>query len=214
MADLILIDYGSGNLHSAERALKTAALDCARDISITVTDDPEKVRAADRIVLPGVGHFADCARGLFARQGLVEAMTEAVPTRGIPFLGICVGLQLLATRGLEDGVTAGLDWIGGEVDRIQPGPGLKVPHMGWNGLNIRRAHPVLQGLGEDPHVYFTHSYSFRADDEASVLATTDYGEPLVAAIGRDNLVATQFHPEKSQRVGLRLLSNFLEWDPS
>lgn len=213
MTDLVLIDYGSGNLHSAERALNAAAQTCARAVKVTVTDDPDHVRAADRIVLPGVGHFADCARGLRAKTGLVEALTEAVGNRAVPFLGICVGMQLLATRGLEDGATPGLDWISGDVDRINPGAGLKVPHMGWNGLEMRRPHPVLEGLGEDPHVYFTHSYSFKAADPASVLADTEYGETLTAMIGRDNLVATQFHPEKSQRVGLKLLSNFLEWSP-
>jgi imidazole glycerol-phosphate synthase subunit HisH len=213
MTDLVLIDYGSGNLHSAERALNEAGKACPGGASVRVTDAPDAVRKADRIVLPGVGHFADCARGLFAREGLVEALSEAVIQRGVPFLGICVGLQLLATRGLEDGVTAGLDWIAGDVDRIEPGPGLKIPHMGWNGLEILRPHPVLSDLGDDPHVYFTHSYSFRAKDAADVLAQTDYGAPLTAAIGRDNMVATQFHPEKSQRVGLKLLANFLQWSP-
>ncbi|MCZ4296988.1 imidazole glycerol phosphate synthase subunit HisH [Henriciella marina] len=213
MTELVLIDYGSGNLHSAERALNEAGKACPGSASVRVTDDPDAVRKADRIVLPGVGHFADCARGLFAREGLVEALNEAVMQRGVPFLGICVGLQLLATRGLEDGVTAGLDWIAGDVDRIEPGPGLKIPHMGWNGLEILRPHPILSDLGDDPHVYFTHSYSFRAKDAADVLAQTDYGTPLTAVIGRANMVATQFHPEKSQRVGLKLLANFLQWSP-
>lgn len=213
MAYLALIDYGSGNLHSAERALRVAAAAAQVDLDITVTDDPGLVAGADRIVLPGVGHFADCAKGLFSRTGLVEALETAVQSRGVPFLGICVGMQLLASRGLEDGVTAGLGWIAGDVDRIRPGGNLKVPHMGWNSLETVRAHPVLDALGEDPHVYFTHSYAFEPASRHDVVTTTGYGGDIVSVVGRDNLIATQFHPEKSQRVGLKLLSNFLAWKP-
>ena len=213
MAHLALIDYGSGNLHSAERALRVAAEHAGISVDINVTADPARIESADRIVLPGVGHFADCAKGLFARDGLVEALSAAVRQRGVPFLGICVGMQLLATRGLEDGVTPGLGWIEGDVDRIEPGADLKVPHMGWNGLQIDRAHPVLDNLGADPHVYFTHSYAFEPAHQSDVVAMTDYGSKIVAVVGRNNLVATQFHPEKSQRVGLTILSNFLGWTP-
>jgi glutamine amidotransferase len=213
MATLALIDYGSGNLHSAERALRAAARAAGMEIEISVTSSADKVLKADRIVLPGVGHFADCARNLFAEDGLISALDEAVRTNGTPFLGICVGLQLLASRGLEDGITPGLDWISGDVDRIRPTGSLQVPHMGWNGLRIRYDHPVFEGLGEDPHVYFTHSYAFEPASADDVIATCDYGGDIVAAIGRDNLVATQFHPEKSQKVGLQLLSNFLNWTP-
>ena len=213
MAYLALIDYGSGNLHSAERALRTAAGAAGMALDILVTDDAEKIEAADRIVLPGVGHFADCAKGLFGREGMVEALDRAVRGRGVPFLGICVGMQLLATRGLEDGVTAGLGWIEGDVDRIAPGGGLKVPHMGWNSLKTAREHAILDGLGEDPHVYFTHSYAFEPAHSQDVIATTGYGTDIVSIVGRDNLIATQFHPEKSQRVGLKILSNFLDWTP-
>lgn len=213
MTTLALIDYGSGNLHSAERALRAAAALAETDIAIEVTDDAERVRSADRIVLPGVGHFADCAESLRACDGMTAALEEAVRKRGVPFLGICVGMQLMATRGLEDGETPGLGWIGGEVDRITPGPGLAVPHMGWNGLEIEQTHPVLRGLGNEPHVYFTHSYAMRPHDTKDLAAIAAYGEPITAAIARDNMFGTQFHPEKSQRVGLRLLANFLTWDP-
>lgn len=208
-----LIDYGSGNLHSAERALRKATLAGKKTREIRVTSSPEAIANADRIILPGVGHFADCAMNLRAVNGLVDALEEAVIKRGVPFFGICVGQQLLATRGLEDGETPGLDWIPGDVDRIQPGQGLRIPHMGWNELKIERRHPVLEGLGAEPHVYFTHSYAYRSASDDHVAATTDYGEKLIAAVARDNLFATQFHPEKSQSVGLKLLENFILWDP-
>lgn len=213
MKTIALIDYGSGNLHSAARALRAAAGDAKKTSEIRMTSDPAAIAHADRIVLPGVGHFADCAQNLRACDGLVEAMTEAVIDRGVPFLGICVGQQLLATRGLEDGETPGLDWIPGDVDRIQPGDGLAVPHMGWNEINLHGNHPVLLGLGEQPHVYFTHSYAYRNPAPADIAATTTYGEDIIAAVARDNIFATQFHPEKSQRVGLKLLSNFVLWEP-
>ncbi len=214
MKMIALIDYGSGNLHSAARALRVAANNAKKTREIRITSDPAAIANADRIVLPGVGHFADCAQNLRARDGLVEALGEAVMRRGVPFFGICVGQQLLATRGLEDGETPGLDWVPGDIDRIQPGDGFAVPHMGWNALDLKQDHPVLKDLGDDPHVYFTHSYAYRNPAERDVAATTDYGETIIAAIARDNIFATQFHPEKSQRVGLQILSNFVLWTPS
>ena len=213
MKTIALIDYGSGNLHSAARALREAANQAKKTREIRITADPSAIAYADRIVLPGVGHFADCAQNLRAHDGLVEALSEAVMQRGVPFFGICVGQQLLATRGLEDGETEGLDWIPGNVDEIQPGGDLVVPHMGWNALALHQDHPVLAQLGDDPHVYFTHSYAYRDPESQHVAATTDYGETIIAAVARDNIFATQFHPEKSQRVGLQILSNFVLWDP-
>ena len=213
MKTIALIDYGSGNLHSAARALRVAANNAKKTREIRITADPSAIAFADRIVLPGVGHFADCAANLHKHDGLVDALKEAVLDRGVPFFGICVGQQLLATRGLEDGETAGLNWIPGDVDRIQPGSGLAVPHMGWNTLSFRQEHPILNGLGDDPHVYFTHSYAYRNPADSEIAATTEYGETIIAAVARDNIFATQFHPEKSQRVGLQILSNFVLWDP-
>lgn len=214
MKMMALIDYGSGNLHSAARALRVAANESKRKREIRITADPDAIANADRIVLPGVGHFADCAKNLRAHDGLVEALKHAVLDRGVPFFGICVGQQLLATRGLEDGETPGLDWIPGDIDRITPGGDLAVPHMGWNALELAQNHPILAGLGADPHVYFTHSYAYRNPAQADIAATTQYGEPIIAAVARDNIFATQFHPEKSQRVGLQILSNFVLWTPS
>ncbi len=214
MKTIALIDYGSGNLHSAARALRVAANAAKKTREIRITNDPAAIALADRIVLPGVGHFADCAQNLRAREGLVEALEEAVMRRSVPFFGICVGQQLLATRGLEDGETPGLNWLPGDIDRIMPGGDLVVPHMGWNALNLRQEHPVLAALGDDPHVYFTHSYAYRTPADRDVAATVEYGETIIAAVARDNLFATQFHPEKSQRVGLQILSNFVLWDPS
>jgi glutamine amidotransferase len=215
---IAIIDYGSGNLHSALKAFERASRDLlgvAKDIR--VTNDPEFVRSADRVVLPGVGAFADCRRGLFALPGLIEAMQEAVIDRGRPFLGICVGMQLLATRGLEHGETPGFGWIAGEVAEIVPNdPTLKIPHMGWNTLTLMRAHEIFAGIptGEKGlHAYFVHSYQLVAASREHVLATTDYGAPLTAAVARDNLVGTQFHPEKSQKLGLALIANFLRWTP-
>lgn len=213
MKTIALIDYGSGNLHSAARALRVAANNAKKTREIRITADPSAIAYADRIVLPGVGHFADCAANLHKHDGLVDALREAVLDRGVPFFGICVGQQLLATRGLEDGETAGLDWIPGDVDRIQPGGDLAVPHMGWNALTFRQDHSILNGLGADPHVYFTHSYAYRNPAESDIAATTEYGETIIAALARDNIFATQFHPEKSQHVGLQILSNFVLWDP-
>ena len=214
MTTLALIDYGSGNLHSAERALRAAASLAGSDIVIDVTSNAGRVARADRIVLPGVGHFADCAAGLRAVDGMTDALEAAVISGGKPFLGICVGMQLMAEWGLEDGKTPGLGWIAGDVRRIEPDKGLAVPHMGWNGLVLQQDHPVLKNLGDDPHVYFTHSYAMVPANQADIAATADYGGPITAAVARDNLFGTQFHPEKSQRVGLRLLANFLNWDPS
>lgn len=213
MKTIALIDYGSGNLHSAARALRAAAEMTGQSTEVSISADPDIVARADRIVLPGVGHFADCASNLRAHDGLVEALEAAVIQRGVPFFGICVGQQLLATRGLEDGDTPGLNWIPGSVDKISPGGDLAVPHMGWNGLELRQDHPVFDGLGDDPHVYFTHSYAYRDPADDDIAATTEYGETIIAAVARDNMFATQFHPEKSQRVGLQILSNFLLWDP-
>jgi glutamine amidotransferase len=210
MPNVVLIDYGSGNLPSARKALGVAAGDPAR---VVVSDDPAVVARADRIVLPGVGAFAACMGALNERDGLVEAMNEAVRQRGAPFLGICVGMQLLATRGLEFGVTPGLDWIGGDVRLLEPAnPSLKIPHMGWNNL-APAAHPLLAGLGDAPEMYFTHSYAFYPDDPAAVAASVDHGGPFAAAVAKGNVAGVQFHPEKSQAKGLKLLSNFLEWTP-
>ncbi|MFZ5721493.1 MAG: imidazole glycerol phosphate synthase subunit HisH [Pseudomonadota bacterium] len=211
MQSVALIDYGSGNLRSAEKALVRAAEGRAE---ITVTHDPETIARADRIVLPGVGAFAACMDALSARAGAVEAMTEAVRGRGVPFLGICVGMQLLASRGHEFGVTAGLDWIAGDVRRIQPAdPRLKVPHMGWNNLERVTDQPVLKDLKDGAPVYFTHSFAMYPEDPADVAAYVDHGGLFPAAVARGNLAGVQFHPEKSQAAGLKLLANFLEWRP-
>ncbi|HXL99395.1 MAG TPA: imidazole glycerol phosphate synthase subunit HisH [Rhizomicrobium sp.] len=206
-----LIDYGSGNLRSAEKALARAGAGAGE---IAVTNDPAIVAKAERIVLPGVGAFADCMKGVRAIAGLVEALEEAVLKRGTPFLGICVGMQLLADVGREFGEHAGLGWIAGEVVRLAPADAaLKIPHMGWNELTIARPHPLLAGIADGAHVYFVHSYEFRARDAGDVLATTDYGGTVTAMIARGNIAGTQFHPEKSQAVGQALLRNFLNWRP-
>jgi len=212
-----IVDYGSGNLHSAAKAFERAAQDAGLQQPIVVTNDPSVVAAADRVVLPGVGAFADCRRGLDAVNGMVAALEEAVRRKGRPFFGICVGMQLLAERGREYEVTPGLGWIAGEVDRIAPNdPNLKIPHMGWNTLNIDRAHPLLDGLTLGPqglHAYFVHSYELKVADRADLVAEADYGGPVTAIVARDNIVGTQFHPEKSQRLGLALIANFLKWKP-
>ncbi len=212
-----IIDYGSGNLHSAAKAFERAATESGIASTIRVTSDTAVVRAADRIVLPGVGAFADCRRGLDALPGMVEALNAEVIERGKPFLGICVGSQLMADRGVEKETTDGLGWIGGEVVEITPAdPVLKVPHMGWNTLDVRREHPLLAGIptGENGlDAYFVHSFHIRAADEADVVASADYGGPVTAIVGRDNFAGTQFHPEKSQTLGLALLANFLRWHP-
>jgi imidazole glycerol-phosphate synthase subunit HisH len=212
-----IVDYGSGNLHSAHKAFERAAREAGLEWAITVTSRPEIVAAADHIVLPGVGAFADCRRGLAGVAGMVEALEEAVRGRGRPFLGICVGMQLMAARGLEYEATDGLNWIAGDVAAIQSNdPTLKIPHMGWNNLNQLRPHPVLEGIetGESgQHAYFVHSFQLFPAVADDVIATADYGGPITAVIGRDNMVGVQFHPEKSQKLGLALISNFLKWRP-
>ncbi|MEL7470650.1 MAG: imidazole glycerol phosphate synthase subunit HisH [Pseudomonadota bacterium] len=207
-----IIDYGSGNLRSAEKAF--ARMSCEVDGGkIIVTADPDLVAQADRIVLPGVGAFADCRRGLMAVDGMFEAMSTRVQA-GAPFLGICVGLQLMATRGLEHGETPGFDWIGGDVTRLTPSdPALKIPHMGWNDLAEIADHPVLTGIRPGDHAYFVHSYHLALTDPAHRLAVVDYGQSVTAIVGRENMFGTQFHPEKSQATGLRLIGNFLKWIP-
>ena len=209
----VLVDYDSGNLHSAEKAFQRMALEVGAG-EILVTSRPEDVARADRIVLPGDGAFPACRRALGAHGGLFEAIDEAVRIKARPFLGICVGMQMLASWGREYQDTAGFGWIGGEVVRIAPSdPALKVPHMGWNDLVIDRPHPVLAGLATGDHAYFVHSYHFLVDDPAHLLAHADYAGPITAIIGRDTIVGTQFHPEKSQALGLRLIANFLQWAP-
>lgn len=209
----IVIDYGAGNLRSAAKALAVAAAN-GKAGPVLVSDDPAGIRAADRLVLPGVGAFADCKRGLESRPGVIEAMTEAVIDKRRPFLGICVGMQLLATVGVEYGTHPGLDWIKGKVVKLEPSDrSLKIPQMGWNNLELKADHPLFAGLASGDHGYFVHSYHFIADDPQTVLATVDYGGPIAAVIGRDNIAGVQFHPEKSQKVGLRLLANFLAWRP-
>ncbi len=207
-----IIDYGSGNLRSAAKAFERAA---AGRVAITVTDDPDIVAAADRVVLPGVGAFANCMHGLRAVDGMLDAVTEVAMIRARPFLGICVGMQLMATCGLEHGRTPGLAWIAGEVSELTPADStLKVPHMGWNDLRFATPrHPVLADLPDQAHVYFVHSYQFRPEDPAVLLASADYGGEFAAIVGRDNLIGTQFHPEKSQATGLALIANFLAWQP-
>ena len=212
-----IIDYGSGNLHSAAKAFERAAREGGSELAIKVTARPEDVADADRIVLPGVGAFADCKRGLEEVPGMIDALEEAVQERGKPFLGICVGLQLMAERGLEHGVTPGLGWIKGEVRAIAPSdPDLKVPHMGWNTLRVVRANPLLEGIptGEGGlHAYFVHSYHLLPEVKDDLVASTDYGGPITAFIAKDNMAGTQFHPEKSQKLGLALIANFLRWKP-
>ena len=212
-----LVEYGSGNMHSAAKAFERAAHDAELDQPIVVTGDPDLVVRADRVVLPGVGAFADCRRGLDAVPGMVEALDETVRRNGHPFIGICVGMQLLAERGQEYEMTEGLGWIGGEVDRITPSdPELKIPHMGWNTLNIVRPHPLLDGLTLGPqglHAYFVHSFALNPAQRSDLVAQADYGGAVTAIVGRDNIVGTQFHPEKSQKLGLRLIANFLKWNP-
>jgi len=219
MRSVALIDYGSGNLRSAEKALRRAADGVGGAIEVVTTCDPDTIAAADQVVLPGVGAFSACKAALDARPGVVEAMTQAVRGRGAPFLGVCVGMQLLATRGLEFGGDAGLDWIGGEVrplkpvDPAPPQRPLKVPHMGWNTLEGDLASPLFAGLPAGAHMYFTHSFAFFPDDLADVAAWTDHGGRFAAAVVRGNLAGVQFHPEKSQEAGACLLGNFLKWRP-
>ncbi len=209
-----LIDYGSGNLRSAAKAIERAAQDNALALDLHVTNEVAEVQAADAIVLPGVGAFADCYRGLAALDGMIEALRRQVLEQGRPFLGICVGMQLMASLGREHGDHAGLGWIPGVVEPLQPTDTmLKIPHMGWNQLLPLRPHPLLAGIQAGDHAYFVHSYHFRPEQPADLLAEADYGGRFAAMIARDNLVGTQFHPEKSQATGLRLLANFLRWRP-
>jgi glutamine amidotransferase len=212
-----IVDYGSGNLHSAAKAFERAARESGRDQPILVTNDPDAVRRADRVVLPGVGAFADCRRGLDAVDGMIDAIEETVHGRGRPFFGICVGMQLMAERGREHVVSDGLGWIAGEVDRIAPSdPSLKIPHMGWNTLQPTRPHALLEGIAVGPdglHAYFVHSYQLRPAHRDDLIAETDYGGPITAIVGRNGMIGTQFHPEKSQKLGLKLIANFLAWKP-
>src|SRR5690348_5638405 len=209
-----IVDYGSGNLRSAAKAFERAAAEDEIPAEVKVTSAAEAVAAADRIVLPGVGAFADCRRGLAAVTGLEAALHEAVMIQARPFLGICVGMQLMAEAGREFESVEGLGWIGGDVVAIEPAdPALKIPHMGWNEIEPQAAHPLVAGLGAGAHAYFVHSYHFRLADPAELIATTDYGGPLAAVIGRNNVAGTQFHPEKSQEAGLRVIRNFLRWRP-
>lgn len=212
-----IVDYGSGNLHSAAKAFERAARESGQDQPIAVTSDPGKVARAERVVLPGVGAFADCRRGLDEIDGMIEALNESVLQRGRPFFGICVGMQLMAERGREYQVTPGLGWIAGEVDRITPSDvSLKIPHMGWNTLNMLKPHALLDEIPLGPdglHAYFVHSYELKPSQRSDLVAQADYGGALTAIVGRDNMVGTQFHPEKSQRLGLKLIANFLKWTP-
>jgi glutamine amidotransferase len=212
MATVALIDYGSGNLASAAKALARAAE--GTKLEIVTTADPDDVRTAERIVLPGVGAFADCMKGLSSIPGMVPTLRDKVLKEGAPFLGICVGMQLLATVGKEFGDHLGLGWIAGEVVKIAPtDPSLKIPHMGWNELKIVQPHALLKGVEEGAHAYFVHSYHFVPALPDDLVATTDYGQSLTAIIANENIAGTQFHPEKSQATGLKLLSNFLKWKP-
>ena len=216
MQTVAIIDYGSGNLRSAAKAFERASRESGADADIVVTADPAVVRSASRIVLPGVGAFADCRAGLDAVTGMVEVLEERVIGAGTPFFGICVGMQLMATEGREKTVTKGLGWIDGAVVRIEPEGGLKVPHMGWNTLTFQKPHMLLDGIADGPdglHAYFVHSYHLATDDPSTLIATSDYGQAVTAIVGRDNLFGTQFHPEKSQALGLTLIGNFLRWSP-
>ena len=212
-----LIDYGAGNLRSAEKGLERVAAEIGLGQKVILTRDPDVVARADRVVLPGDGAFPFCRRGVAAIDGMEQALTEFVEVKKKPFLGICVGMQLLATRGLEHETTDGFGWIAGEVRAIEPGAAhLKVPHMGWNTMDLVNPHPVLDGIRLGPdglHAYFLHSFAFHVADHADLVATADYGGPVTAIVARDNVVGTQFHPEKSQTLGLALLANFLKWAP-
>ncbi len=214
MRSVALIDYGSGNLPSAEKALWAAARASGRHRDIRATSDPDFIARADSIVLPGVGAFRACMAALSAREGVIEALNMAVKTRGAPFLGICVGMQLLADRGLEFGETQGLGWISGEVRRLTPDdPHCKVPHMGWNNIDPASDHVLAQAIRPGEHMYFTHSFAFYPKDAANIAATVDHGGPFAAMVARDNVAGVQFHPEKSQAAGLALIQRFLEWRP-
>ncbi len=217
MQRVAIINYGSGNLHSAAKAFERAARECEADARIEVTADPAAVATADRVVLPGVGAFADCRGGLEAVAGMREALEKSVREKGRPFLGICVGAQLMAERGLEFRITPGFGWIRGDVRAIEPNdPGLKIPHMGWNTLSVVNDHPLLAGIKTGPdglHAYFVHSFHLAVADRSALVAEADYGGPVTAMVGAGNIAGTQFHPEKSQTLGLRLIANFLRWKP-
>jgi glutamine amidotransferase len=217
MQRLVIINYGSGNLHSAAKAFERAARESEVDVRIEVSESPEAVAKADRVILPGVGAFADCKRGVDAVNGMREALEKVVRGKQRPFLGICVGAQLVAERGLEFRITPGFGWIKGDVKLIEPAdPALKIPHMGWNTLQVTNDHPLLEDLETGPrglHAYFVHSFHLVAADRSALVAETDYGGPVTAMVGVDNIAGTQFHPEKSQTLGLRLISNFLKWRP-
>jgi len=217
MQRVVIIDYGSGNLHSAAKAFERAARESEVNTAIQVTSDVAALKDADRVVLPGVGAFGDCKAGLEAVPDLIETLNETVRTKARPFLGICVGMQLLARTGREFKDTEGLDWIAGDVTAIKPADSaLKIPHMGWNTLNVAQDHPLLSDIAtgdEGLHAYFVHSYHFNPEDRAAVVATTNYGGVVTAMVAKDNMAGTQFHPEKSQALGLKLLANFLHWAP-
>ncbi|MDP3527087.1 MAG: imidazole glycerol phosphate synthase subunit HisH [Hoeflea sp.] len=214
---VVIVDYGSGNLRSALKAFERAARETGVSATISLSADADHVAAADRVVLPGVGAYADCRAGLDAIDGMNEALRHAVEARARPFLGICVGMQLMSTRGLEKTMTPGFDWISGDVVEIRPSnPALKIPQIGWNTLDLARPHPLFDGIPTGPdglHAYFVHSYHLAATNPSDVLATTDYGGPVTAAVVHENRAGTQFHPEKSQTLGLALISNFLTWKP-
>jgi glutamine amidotransferase len=208
-----IVDYESGNLHSAEKAFQRMARESGTG-EVCVTSDPDVIRRASRIVLPGDGAFPACRAALFDHRGVYEAIEDAVINGGKPFLGICIGMQMMATRGLEYSETPGFDWIGGEVVKIEPSdPSFKVPHMGWNDLVIEKPHPIFDGINSGAHAYFVHSYQFQVADPARRLAHVEYGGAITAIVGRDNLLGMQFHPEKSQKTGLHLIANFLNWAP-
>ncbi|MBX9683050.1 MAG: imidazole glycerol phosphate synthase subunit HisH [Hyphomicrobium sp.] len=221
MQRVVIIDYGSGNLHSAAKAFERAAVDSGTPARIIVSPKPEDVAAADRVVLPGVGAYGDCKRGLDAVPGLLDTLDDVIRRKGRPFLGICVGMQLMSERGREFQVTEGFGWIKGEVRAIETGPepsaaALKIPHMGWNTLNVARPHPLLDGIATGPtglHAYFVHSFHLAATERRVIVAETDYGGAVTAMVADDNIAGTQFHPEKSQTLGLKLLANFLRWTP-
>ncbi|ACM24850.1 imidazole glycerol phosphate synthase subunit HisH [Agrobacterium rhizogenes] len=212
-----IIDYGSGNLRSATKAFERAAREAGIDAEIDLTDDAERVASADRIVLPGVGAYADCRRGLGAVSGMAEAVIDVVEHKARPFLGICVGMQLMSSRGLEKTITQGFGWIKGDVKEMTPSdPSLKIPQIGWNTLDLRHPHALFDGIPTGPdglHAYFVHSYHLAADHADDVIATTGYGGAMTAFVGRDNMAGSQFHPEKSQKLGLALIANFLRWKP-